>query len=325
MNSVHVKCCLLALLLLLGLNETIWAVSENMPGLKKEELSVGYIHGQFQEVNPLDAEAAFKTLSRTLGVKQGYDVHVTVESFENGREVNAYMQYSPLQLIIYNSLDYLQTANSRSVEPLFVPAEDGHVLRQYVLLTRDTGLDTLEDLRGRSLNIYYGPNSSLAVKWLEVLLRKHENTDIDSFFSSVHKHADPLAAILPVFLGKRDVVLVDADKFDLMAELNPQLSKLSAIVASEPYLCQLVCFSRSGWGSAEFKDAMLQAMTKLHENQAGRQILLLFKADKIVPFEPHYLESAMRLERNELNMQGGVAQERPEKQRPEKGVCQLCP
>lgn len=280
----------------------VCADPEIEPELQKEDLAVGYIRGQFYRINRLDAEAAFKTLSRTLGINHGYEVDVTVKSFEDGEEVEAYLQHSVLHLIIYNSLDYLKTADESTLEPLFVSTEGGQVMRRYVLLTRGPELNSLAALKNKSLNIYYGPRNSLAVRWIEALLKNRYAANMDSFFGSVKDHSDPLAAILPVFFGKTDSVLVDLDKFELMVELNPQLKKLRPIVISEPYVAEVLCFSRSNWSSEVFRRDMLRTMARLHETPAGRQILMLFRADKIVPFESRYLESTKRLRKNILNM-----------------------
>lgn len=292
---------LILLLVIFSLEQGV-AGGGKLEALQKEDLAVGYIRGQFYRVNRLDAEAAFKTLARTLGVKHGYDVKVTVTSFEGGEEIEAYLRHSTLHLIIYDSLDYLKSRKHAELEPLFVSVEDGNVMHRYVLLSGKAELNSLETLRKKTLNVYSGPNNSLAGRWLNVLLQNRFGLDINSFFSSVKTHTEPLAAILPVFFGKQDAVLVDFSKYELMAELNPQLRKLVPVVISEPYISDVICFYRSGWTSEKFRQDMLRAMSRLHETAAGRQILMLFRAEKIAPFDPFYLESAQRLEQNILNM-----------------------
>ncbi|WP_146164744.1 hypothetical protein [Desulfonatronum sp. SC1] len=59
-------------------------VGTNQP-LEPAQLNVGFIESAFFGIHRLDAEAAFKTFTRTIGRNMGYDISVTVSTFESAR------------------------------------------------------------------------------------------------------------------------------------------------------------------------------------------------------------------------------------------------
>lgn len=268
---------------------------DSSAGLNPETLNVGFTRRAFLGVNPMDAEAAFKTLARTLGAAKGYDIDITVRTFESARHLSRALTAETVNLIILDSWSYLEMTGD-GLEPVFVPSDQGRVTRRYLLLARSGGnLKTLLDLRGRSLNLLAAPNANLGVHWLRVLLSDRKLGMAEAFFGVLEDHTDPMAAVLPVFFGKRDAVLVDATKFELMTELNPQLNSLEAIDASEPLVNAVICLGRSGWSSERFRQDLVQAMAELHLKPAGQQILTLFKAGRMVPFVNSHLDTVRRL------------------------------
>lgn len=263
--------------------------------LAKEQLLVGYVHGQLEGVNPQDAEAAFKTLAKTLGIKSSYDVEITVKTYKSGVNFGKNFNQQIPHIILMSSWDYLINKESELIEPKFVPADKAHVMRRYLLVSKQVKSRNIEDLHGLSLNLIYSPSNTLARQWLNVALKEADQPDINSFFGSIEYHDDPMATVLPVFFGKRDAALVDAEKFALMVELNPQLQRLNIIASSKPFLNGLVCFKRDGWSSPEFRDAMIDTLANLHKTSAGQQILTIFKTGQTVPYKAHYLESVQDL------------------------------
>ena len=81
-----------------------------------------------------------------------------------------------------------------------------------------------------------------------------------------------------------------------MAELNPQVgSNLVITAASDPYLENITCISKSGWPSDRARQDVIQAIAEFHLEPNGRQILELFKVDQMMPFKEEYLTTARRL------------------------------
>lgn len=264
--------------------------------LKKERLSAGYILSQFHGVNQGDAEAAIKTLARTLGVIAGYDVTISVHAFEDAHHFAQALTNQPINLIILDSWNYLEIHHMDTMEPMFVTTDRGNVSSQYLLLAReDGGIRTISDLHGRSLNLISGQSSKLARHWLNTVIRTQHREEPEAFFGAIEYLPNPLATLLPVFFGKKDAALVNSAQFELMTELNPQLRVMHTIASSEPMLNAVICLSRLGWSSGQFKSDLVKVLTDLHTIPAGKQILTLFKAGRLVPYRPSYLDTVRTL------------------------------
>ena len=101
------------------------------------------------------------------------------------------------------------------------------------------------------------------------------------------------AAVLPVFFGQADACVVDASSFQVMCELNPQIGKILEVERhSQPYLETVICihdrFERN-------RETLIEGLRGLHEEANGRQILLVFKIARLVPFYVDAVESVREL------------------------------
>lgn len=268
-------------------------------GARGEVLTIGLTKTAFLNVNRNDMEAALKTLAQTIGRKYGYQLEARTHYYEEAAAFAEATRTGAIRLAITDSWTYLAMGPaSLSATACFVSKEQNHPGKPYLLLARHgTGLNTLPDLRGKKLAILEIVNSSLGRPWLETLLQSNRLGSVETFFRQTQIVAKPTLAVLPVFFGNSDVCLVDAAAFAVMTELNPQVGKdLQIIAASEPLVDGIQLISDAGWsGSEETRQDLVQAMTELHLEPAGQQLLTLFKTDRLVPFAEAHLDSVRRL------------------------------
>lgn len=263
---------------------------------KKRSLVVGYIKSQLVGINPLDAEAAFKTLSRTLGVINGYDVESSIQSFEDEEDFVASIANTPVHIAILDSWTYLKIEEKKILEPMFVPTLNDEEELRYLILTGKTEIRDLSSLQGKSLSILYDLDNTMEKKWLDTILEKQGLPGSDSFFGSLDFKENPMQTILPVFFGKQDAALMDTIRFSLMTELNPQLNKLRPLFTSPSFVNGLICIATTtGWQPLEFRDVMIKTLAGLHKYPAGQQILALYQTGKLEKFEPKHLENVRRI------------------------------
>ncbi|MEZ4599664.1 MAG: PhnD/SsuA/transferrin family substrate-binding protein [Syntrophotaleaceae bacterium] len=293
--------CLAGMILLLA--ACVPALGEDGPALRPARLKVGFIESTFLGINHRDAEAAFKTFARTIGRTEGYDVEVEVVLFKSARELDALQAEERPELIILETWNYLDLKNPGWLKPVCVTADREQVAKRFLLLTGNPDLNSLADLRGKSLNLFMIANAELGHHWLQALLRERKLGTVADFFGRVELHTEPMRAILPVFFQSRDAVVIDSAKLELMAELNPQLNRLKVINSSQPLVNGVLCVKRSGWSSAVFQDAMLKVLPDLHRSPAGQQILHLFRLNRLVPFEDHFLDEVRKLRHRTVSRQ----------------------
>jgi phosphonate transport system substrate-binding protein len=139
-----------------------------------------------------------------------------------------------------------------------------------------------------------GARMSLAEPWLEGELSSLGLPRLKALFGHVAREKKLSRALLPVFFGKADACLVTRHDYDLMCELNPQIQRTLKPLAVSRVLVPSVTCLRRGYNSAHRTD-IIDALGKLHEEPKGQQILSLFGVDRLVPFEEHFLDTAMKL------------------------------
>jgi len=159
-----------------------------------------------------------------------------------------------------------------------------------------TGPGTLADLRGKDIVVLSSKSGNVSLVWLKVLLFENGLGPPETFVKTVETGTKPSATILPVFFGNKAACLVDRLSFKTMIELNPQVgATLAPIAVSDLYLDSVTCISRVGYPSDRAREDFRRQLRELHLKPAGRQILTMFKVDRLVPFKEEYLDGVRRL------------------------------
>ncbi len=276
-----------AITLLIGLSMAMGVARTHGHECERVSLNVGFGRTSFLTVNIADAKAAFKVFAESVGKKKGYDLDVMVQAFESDEALAAAVTNNTFQLVIMVSWDYLNAGLEKHLEPRFVPSKGNKGLQEYVLLVVSDGpYQHVRDLGGKAIILLENTNCEMSLNWLETLLLEEGLGTPDEFFSCASMEKKPAKAVLPVFFGKTDACIVNAPVFETMKELNPQVGRrLRAIAVSEPLLDGATYLSRKGWKKSKYREDMIKALETLHEDPQGQQILTLFKADRLVPFE----------------------------------------
>jgi len=166
----------------------------------------------------------------------------------------------------------------------------------YVLLTAsDSGLKSLEELRGHSLVLHRGPRASMAEVWLTTLLAEAKLPLPESFFGRVTDNNNiSRGVVLPVFFRQADACVVTSRGFSTMCELNPQLAKkLKVMAVSPPIVTGVVVFHKEC--SAVRRDTLKSALLELHQTVFGKQALTLFQTGRLVATGKSILQNATEL------------------------------
>jgi phosphonate transport system substrate-binding protein len=259
-----------------------------------DTLRVMFSSDVFLSVNRNDAIASGKVWIEMVGRKRGLDLHVEVDTYEHEEDLSGIVRQRSSDLFIMPSTHWLDLeADQAPVEARFMPQRGGYILDGYVLLARRDRRLSLPDLRGKRVLLLRTVGACLARPWMASVLRESGLGTLESHFSAAEDVDKASAAILPVFFGQTDACVVDVSSFQVMKELNPQIGNvLDVCRSSPPYLETVVCVHRDYRGPR--KD-LLEGLAELHRETAGKQILMTFKIDHLVPFEDRALDSVRRL------------------------------
>lgn len=268
-------------------------------GLETVVLQVGLPRTSFSDLNENDAKATYRAFISASGRKMGYNVRSEITIYDTREDFEKAARAGKMHALLMSSWGWV-TGNVRDVADIaYVPLVHGSTQRRFILLVRrDRGYTSFRDLRGRSLLWSTNESATLGRPWLDTLVMGDGALSSEAFFSKLTSVGKPGLAILPVFFGNADACLVDESSFAVAAELNPQLAKtLVALETSDPLVNGVVCVSRTAWVRDQHRLDFWGTLGRLHDDAAGRQVLTLFKAERLVPFEESQLTTLWALYR----------------------------
>jgi len=283
-----------ALLFLLCAGCVVFAQSDSGETVS---LHVGFGRTSFMNVNLADAKAAFKAFTKALGKRKGYDLDVVVYTYDSDEAFQSAVADGSLHLVIMTAWEYLSADLREYLEPRFLAIDSGYGPREYMLLVReDGGHRELADLREKHVVLLENTNCEMSEHWLTTLLLEQQLGSDSAFFGHVELVTKPTKALLPVFFGNADACVVSRPIFETMYELNPQLQRqLRSIAISEPLIDAVTLVAYDGWTDSRHRRDLIEALESLHEDPQGLQILTLFKAERLAPFEDRYMDGTREL------------------------------
>ena len=307
---VTLRPCVVALALMIGAG-TAFADEGPPTGspLQKVDICVGMNRRAFAQVNENDAMAAYKVFCAEIGRKLGYDLTAEMTLFDSHADFAQAIRTGKVMFLPLVTWELLTMGVEDAVDTEFSAVVSGSVAHRWLLLVRrDSGLKSVADLKGKSALLLRNSTAALGNPWIETCLLEQGQGSPEQFFGKLDVVGKPSAAVLPVFFGKAQACIVDQAAFDVMTELNPQVGQeLAPVAQSEPMVNGIVCLARLGWSSAKVREDLVRSIGELDRSPPGRQILTLFKCDRLVPFEPAQLDSVRRLFARHAQLQKGPA------------------
>jgi len=258
-------------------------------------LRAGYSAQAFVDVDLEEARAVTKIWSDMILARNFEDGTAETVILEDADAMLRAFREDRLDVAALISDEYLRLREEVPLEPVFVTAHAGGIHHQIgVLVRRDRGLRRLGDLSGRQLTVSVEQAGTIHSLWLETVLLREGLPGPATFFGSVKTARKPSQAILPVFFGMAEACLTTRESFALVCELNPQVGRDLEFLARSPEVAAGVIVFRPGYDPAS-KAKVTRALATLHQDSQGRQLLRLFRMDRLVPFEEGHLDSVAAL------------------------------
>jgi ABC-type phosphate/phosphonate transport system substrate-binding protein len=265
------------------------------PKLPRVHLDILYSSSLFRTVSRNDAIAALRVISETLTFQNGFMADCNVSVAETLAEIRERLQKGPVGLVLLDPVEYFDLAGLGVLEPTFTGTRgrDDQSLQLLLVASRESAGTTLSGLRGKTLAIQTDSRADLNRMWIEVLLHEDGLGPADHFFSSISSVPNSSAAVLPVFFGKAGGGVVDRASFEVMKEMNPQLaSRLRVLATSPPLIKGILCVDKR---PIAYREDLMEGLRDLPQTAAGRQILMVFRSDRLKPVNAEDLERVRTL------------------------------
>jgi ABC-type phosphate/phosphonate transport system substrate-binding protein len=262
-------------------------------------------------VNRSDAQAALKVWAELMGQQKGFLLDTKVDIVDTIAELIARLESRSVDVMAICVTEFLELEARRLAMPVFTNGRGihGDAPYSYMLVVKgSTAATSLAELRGKNILVSSRTLENAGIAWLEVMLGKERLGRASSFFASMKITDKSQGCILPVFFGTADACIVDEVNLDLAKEMNPQLGQLKVLARSRPMIENIVAVPV---GSFPYRKEWREAMLSAQRDPRGRQILMVFKTERVVPVQPADLDSARELWREYFRLPGSMPNKTP--------------
>lgn len=271
-------------------------ISAETTGKASLVMNIGFTRAAFSGVNEADAKASLAVFVTRIGEKRGYDIKASVSVFDDFVGLQEGIRRDGLDLVIMDTWDYLTCFPSLNMSIEFITVEQGVVRDSYVILSRpDSGITKVADLKGRRVLVLDCVTANNGYHWLQTEILSVSGMNPEQFSGRLRLKDKVYQVVLPVFFGQADACVVDRAGLAVMTELNPQIGTLQVVAESPPLLDTICLVRQSGWASPEQREDLLLSMSELQDDEAGKQIMTLFKFEQLIPFYEESLDSIRNL------------------------------
>lgn len=271
------------------------ATSVEAPGHRYARLYGVVSSKTLNNLNRNDARAALKAWFDIVARQRGFTLDSKVDIVDSATEIRERLRSHSVDLIMMGVPDYLELESSRLAVPVLSHAGSAQVgaLYSYVLVVNPaSAVTTIAGLRGKNVLAFSRNGSNTGTAWVEVLLGKEKLGRAAAFFASVKVPANAHGCVLPVFFGAVDACVVDEVNLNLAKEMNPQLGKLRVLTRSRPMIESVIAVPTEPF---PYRQELIDSILSLHEDPRGRQLLMVFKTDRVVAIRPGDIDSSREL------------------------------
>ncbi len=256
---------------------------------------IGYTANIFYNVDPRDALGLTQVWARQAGSKIGPDVEVSTIIYKNTGDAEKALANNEVDILAMVPEEFLLLRAKSHLQPVLSTDYGKHFYNELFLLVREgSGITQIEQLRGKSIRIDGGQKGSVPMQWLDTLLAEKTSSNSLGFFGSIIQHTKPSQAVMPVYFGQADACLVSGKSYETLVELNPQLGRKLRILERSPGFATGILAVRKDIKNPN-RDAMVKSLQEMHKDPTGRQIMTLFRINRLIPFMPEHLISITKV------------------------------
>jgi len=258
---------------------------------KDRPLVIGYSHQVFYNVDPRDAIGLTKVWVQDADRRMRNTKETKVVFFNDLTDAENALNANEVDIIILLAEEFFLLRDRVPLTPVLSADYGRHFYDELLLMVRaDSNITRIGQLRRKNIRIESGQKGKIPMMWLNAFLKDKVSCDIRHFFSSVNSNPKASQVIMPLFFGQTDACLTSRTSFETMTELNPQLGQKLRILEKSPgYITGVVAVSRDIRNPQ--RDAMVETIRDIDSYPKGRQLLTLFRINRLVEFREEHLTS----------------------------------
>lgn len=194
--------------------------------------------------------------------------------------------HGKISIINTSGLNYLRMESKIAPyrdSQLYSSVRGGKRTYRYLILCRsDLKHTEMNQLKGSKIIIK--KEEETATYYLDLLMKDMGYHHPEAFFSEIEKTNTFVKAVLSVFFSQYPCCMCTDSVFDTMIELNPQVGGRLSIIHQSPELTNGVFFFHRNYNK-DIQNAIMEEAMNLEKTSYGRQVLLLYRIDRIVQLD----------------------------------------
>ena len=247
-----------------------------------ESFRVGFYARAFPDFSLSDLEITVKLLSEEIGKQVGIQTSVTV--FNDLAEMHNAFEHGEINFVVASSLNLANAFENSHFSDGFRLVTANDFNDTLVVMTRkDAGLDNFRSLAAKRLTLV--ENDPIAHLYIDTLALSNFKKHYYESFKVIKNETKYMQIILKLFFGQTDVICVYQNAYAVAGELNPQILDKLQIVSQINGIPQGLGFFHNKT-SLLFREKVIAELLKLDTHARGRELLQLFKADKVIRTSP---------------------------------------
>jgi len=232
------------------------------------------------EKNSFEQRRRYKYITEYLSRKM--EMNVVVEIMANYGEISVAFQEGRADAGFFGSFSYVLTHVKSGIEPIARPEwlDGSSTYRGYIFVRKDSGIETVEDMKGKSL-VLVDRATTAGYIFQRYYLKYYGINSMNDYFSKVSYARSHDAAAWAVYSGEADIGGAKNHIFNSLEEKYPDFKKQMVILAESPEVPSNGLAVRKDLNPA-MKLRLKTLLLGLHETDEGRKVLKNFEAIRFV-------------------------------------------
>ncbi|NVN92718.1 MAG: PhnD/SsuA/transferrin family substrate-binding protein, partial [Desulfuromonadales bacterium] len=268
---------------------------------KSGSLTIGYSAQVFFNVDPRDVIGLTKVWASLAdrNLKQSGDTSVVI--FKTLAEAEKALEHNEVDILVMIPEEFISLRTRIPLTPVLSADYGKNFYDELFLVVRkDSGITRISQLRGKSLRVETGQKGSVPLQWLDQIILSRTSSGAKGLFSNISEIPKASQVLMPVFFKQCDACLVSQTSFDVMSELNPQIGRQLQVLEKSPGFVTGILAVRKDVRNPR-RDAMVEILQDMHNDPKGKQLLTLFRINRLVPFRHEHLAAAEKVIRDHRN------------------------
>lgn len=250
---------------------------------KEARLNLGYYFYSINETaNRADVEVSLNFWVKDLFELEAKKLNFSITSskaflFDHIEDMKKAFEQGELDMIIAPPLLISRYFKRQDLGDGFAGVREGKKSDYVLLIVRtDKNIGGIKDLHGKRLVIQ--DNNELADIFLDTLTLKALGQSYKNMGLSIQHQNKSNRIILDVFFDKADAAVIYRSSYEIMAELNPEITNKIKILAEYPIKSKNFSYFRHNYPLIMELNAVAMGFSK---SARGKQILEVFKTPEI--------------------------------------------